>query len=206
MSSREEDPRVRRSLRYDLTEGSPTAGVVARCRGLTQRALRAWFGPAGAPECRAVTDALLLVSEVVTNAATHGGAVSELRLDGTDRALWVQVRDTSPRRPRPHGPHRAGHPSGHGLYLLDRLATRWGSVPQASGGKTVWFEVEVLPDAGAAGGTGTAGRAGVGASGASGASGAEAGRSGAEGPDRAELRADRGEVRAHGHEVPRSAA
>ncbi|MFD0372193.1 ATP-binding protein [Streptomyces sp. NPDC059071] len=154
MASGKEIRAVDRSLRYDLTEGSHEAGVVARCRDLTQGALRAWFGPAGSPERPAASDALLLVSEVVTNARTHGGAVSELQLAGTDRALWVQVSDTCPDRPRPHGPHRADRSSGHGLYLLERLATRWGWVPRGRAGKTVWFEVEVLREAPEASGAG----------------------------------------------------
>ncbi|MFF9199802.1 ATP-binding protein [Streptomyces sp. NPDC014779] len=136
-----------RSLRYDLTGAPLGPGVVAECREVTRRALRTWFGRAGAPEERAAADALLLVSEVVTNAHRHGGTPSELRLDGTDRALWVQVSDTSPEPPRPHGPHRARRASGHGLYLLERLAARWGTVPRGPAGKTVWFQVDVLPDA-----------------------------------------------------------
>lgn len=142
-----------RSLRYDLTGAPPGPGVVAECREVTRGALRAWFGPAGAPEARAAADALLLVSEVVTNAHRHGGAPYELRLDGTERAVWVQVSDTSPDRPRPHGPHRAYRSSGHGLYLLDQLATRWGSVPRGRAGKTVWFQVDLLPEASGRGGS-----------------------------------------------------
>ncbi|WP_265868613.1 ATP-binding protein [Streptomyces sp. SKN60] len=142
-----------RSLRYDLTGMPPGPGVVAACREATRRALSAWFGPADAPDTRAVADALLLVSEVVTNAHTYGGVPSELRLDGTDRALWVQVSDTNPDRPRPHGPHRAYRSSGHGLYLLQRLAARWGTVPRGQDGKTVWFQVDLFPEASGPGGS-----------------------------------------------------
>ncbi|MFJ9581226.1 ATP-binding protein [Streptomyces sp. NPDC101191] len=144
MTTGEQTPVTDRSLRYELAEGP---GVVARCRALTRQALRAWFGPAGAPEREPAADALLLVSEVVTNARTHGGGPYELRLDGTDRALWVQVSDASAERPRPRGPHRAARCSGHGLYLLQRLAARWGSIPRGDTGKTVWFQVVVLPEA-----------------------------------------------------------
>ncbi|MFJ9823862.1 ATP-binding protein [Streptomyces sp. NPDC101160] len=133
------------TLRYDLKDGP---GVVAECRDHTRRALDAWFGPAGAPDRQPVADALLLVSELVGNARRHGGAPYELRLDRTARALWVQVSDTSPRRPRSRGPHRADRPSGHGLYLLERLARQWGSVPRGREGKTVWFELDILPQAG----------------------------------------------------------
>ncbi|MFI8519464.1 ATP-binding protein [Streptomyces sp. NPDC085481] len=131
------------SLLYELTDGP---GVVTECRDVTRRALREWFGDAGGPEQEAAEDALLLVSEVVTNAYTHGGVPYELRLDRREGALWVQVSDTSPVRPRPHGRHHANRPSGHGLYLLQRLAARWGSVPRGRAGKTVWFEVRVRPE------------------------------------------------------------
>lgn len=116
-----------RTRTYPLTQGS---GMVRQCRDVTGRALSEWFGPAGAPERLCAQDALLLVSEVVTNACTHGGVPYELRLDRTGDRLWVQVSDTSPVRPRPHGPHRADRTSGHGLYLLERLSVAWGSVPR----------------------------------------------------------------------------
>ncbi|MFC8506756.1 ATP-binding protein [Streptomyces sp. NPDC057411] len=144
MATREEHSALDRSLRYDLSMGP---GVAAHCRDLTRRALHEWFGAAGAPGAQSAEDVLLLVSEVVTNACTHGGVPYELRLDRRGPAMWVQVSDTSPVRPRPHGPHRAVRASGHGLYLLQRLATRWGSVPRGPLGKTVWFEVELLPRA-----------------------------------------------------------
>ncbi|MEU6881581.1 ATP-binding protein [Streptomyces sp. NPDC046712] len=117
-------------------------GVVGECRDLTRQALRDWFGHVGGAAEILVEDVLLLVSEVVTNAYTHGGTPYELRLDRTDDRLWVQVSDTSPVRPHPHGPHVASRSSGHGLYLLERLSTAWGSLPRGEG-KAVWFEVEM---------------------------------------------------------------
>lgn len=132
-----------RTRRYALTEG---AGVARECRDLTRQALSDWFGAAGHPGRIAAGDALLLVSELVTNAFAHGGAPYELRLDRAAGRLWVQVSDTSPVPPRPHGPHHADRASGHGLYLMERLSVAWGSVPRG-GGKAVWFAVEVLPRA-----------------------------------------------------------
>ncbi|MEU3693203.1 ATP-binding protein [Streptomyces narbonensis] len=130
--------------RYELTR---SAGTVRACRDHTQRALSEWFGPAGAPGQVAAEDALLLVSEVVTNAFAHGGVAYELRLDRADRRLRVQVSDTSPARPRPRGPHQADGTSGHGLYLLERLSAAWGWARRGEG-KAVWFEVAVLPSGG----------------------------------------------------------
>lgn len=129
-----------RARRFPLTGGR---GVVAECRDLTRQALREWFGQAGAPGQTAAEDVLLLVSEVVTNAYTHGGAPYELYLQRTDGRLWVQVSDTNPEPPHPRGPHRPARSSGHGLYLLERLSAAWGCLPRSKG-KAVWFEVDVL--------------------------------------------------------------
>jgi anti-sigma regulatory factor (Ser/Thr protein kinase) len=120
--------------------------VVAHCRALTRRALREWFGSAGEPGRRAADDAVLLVSELVTNACTHGGVPTELQLTGSERALWVQISDTSAVVPHPHGRHHAARASGHGLYLVQRLAAHWGCLPGCHGGKAVWFEVDIVPD------------------------------------------------------------
>ncbi|MFC8277648.1 ATP-binding protein [Streptomyces sp. NPDC057271] len=135
MTSRTAD----RSRHFTLGAGP---GVVGECRDLTLRALQDWFGAAAVVGNVAVDDILLLVSEVVANAYEHGGAPYELRLDRNGRRLRVQVSDTSPVHPRPHGRHRASHTSGHGLYLLERLSAGWGSVPRGRG-KTVWFEMAV---------------------------------------------------------------
>ncbi|MEU5216665.1 ATP-binding protein [Streptomyces sp. NPDC020807] len=140
MTGRDAERGTSRTRRYELTRG---AGVVRECRDHTQRALSEWFGGAGAPGLTPVEDALLLVSEVVTNAFAHGGGPYELCLDRAEGRLWVRVSDASPIRPQPHGPHRPGRTSGHGLYLLERLAAAWGCVPRKNG-KTVWFEVTVL--------------------------------------------------------------
>ncbi|MDQ0994360.1 ATP-binding protein [Streptomyces sp. V3I7] len=150
MAMPEEPPTRDRSVRYELPGGH---GVIALCRTLTRKALREWFGPAGEPGRKAADDAVLLVSEVVTNACTHGGVPSGLRLTGTERALWVEVSDTSPAAPRPPARHRVTRSSGHGLYLVQRLAARWGCVPGGHEGKTVWFEVDIVPGPGAAAGT-----------------------------------------------------
>ncbi|MFB9515193.1 ATP-binding protein [Streptomyces purpureus] len=114
-------------------------GVVGTCRDLTRQVIEEWC-VLPEPEDRALAeDVLLLVSEVVTNACTHGGSPYELRIDRADGRLWIQVSDTSAVRPQPHR-HRAAAPSGHGLYLLQRLSTRWGWAPRATG-KAVWFEM-----------------------------------------------------------------
>jgi hypothetical protein len=88
-------------------------------------------------------DALIVVSELVTNAIRHGGARSPGAAVGVhaalrDEALRLEVTDPGPGfEPGGHGPRLDG---GYGLHLLDRLATRWG----VTGGDpvTVWVELD----------------------------------------------------------------
>jgi PAS domain S-box-containing protein len=64
-----------------------------------------------------------------------------LRLRRGEAAVWVEVFDPDLRLPRIRsaGENDEG---GRGLYLVDQLATRWGSRP-TPGGKAVWFEVPI---------------------------------------------------------------
>jgi anti-sigma regulatory factor (Ser/Thr protein kinase) len=91
---------------------------------------------------RQETDATLLLSEVVTNSVRHAGLARddaiEVVLEAGD-VLRVEVRDggagfelTAP-RPDP------ARPSGWGLYLVERLADRWGV--ESGPPTTVWFEL-----------------------------------------------------------------
>jgi len=95
-------------------------------------------------------DARLLVSELVTNAvrhvpAEHAGGV-ELRVEVRDGRLRAEVHDAGPGfepRPRMDGPDV---PSGWGLHIVDRVASRWGVEHQ--GGSVVWFELDDRPPGG----------------------------------------------------------
>ncbi|MFE5583950.1 ATP-binding protein [Kitasatospora sp. NPDC056531] len=89
--------------------------------------------------------ALILLSELVTNACRHARAPRD-RLIGvrlllpTHSTLRVEVSDTSDDLPVPR--HAApDDESGRGLELVAALATSWGAHPRGEGyiGKTVWF-------------------------------------------------------------------
>jgi PAS domain S-box-containing protein len=62
-----------------------------------------------------------------------------LRLRRGAEAVWVEVFDPDLRLPRLRTA-RATDEGGRGLYLVEQLATRWGSRPTAEG-KAVWFEI-----------------------------------------------------------------
>jgi anti-sigma regulatory factor (Ser/Thr protein kinase) len=115
--------------------GGPTAPRAAR------RALEAAL--AGRLSGNAHADALIVVSELVTNAIRHGGAREPTDAVAVHAALRnavlrLEVTDPGPGfEPGGHGPRADG---GYGLHLLDRLATRWG----VTGGDpvTVWVELD----------------------------------------------------------------
>jgi serine phosphatase RsbU (regulator of sigma subunit) len=62
-----------------------------------------------------------------------------LRLRRGIEAVWVEVFDPDLRLPRLRTAG-ATDEGGRGLYLVEQLATRWGSRPTPEG-KTVWFEI-----------------------------------------------------------------
>jgi hypothetical protein len=119
-----------------------TKGVVGRCRDFTRQAMHDWQWPPGVTddEQEVAEDVLLLVSELVTNANLHAGGAVELMLHGTKERLRVEVSDESRLQPAPRTPYRASTPGGHGLHIIARLSTAWGSEVRPTG-KSVWVEV-----------------------------------------------------------------
>ncbi|MFR9797103.1 ATP-binding protein [Streptomyces sp. MS06] len=85
-------------------------------------------------------DAVLLVSELVGNAVRHTGArVFGLRM--RRRRGWIRVEVRDPSRGLPClMPVQELDISGRGLFLVDKLADRWG-VDLLPRGKTTWFEM-----------------------------------------------------------------
>jgi PAS domain S-box-containing protein len=64
-----------------------------------------------------------------------------LRLRRGHEAIWVEVFDSDLRLPRIRSAGESDE-GGRGLYLVDQLATRWGSRPTKDG-KAVWFEMPI---------------------------------------------------------------
>ena len=76
--------------------------------------------------------------ESFSNAA---GKDFTLRLRRGHEAIWVEVFDSDLRLPRIRSAGESDE-GGRGLYLVDQLATRWGSRPTKDG-KAVWFEMPI---------------------------------------------------------------
>jgi len=100
-----------------------------------------------------IADAKLLVSELVTNSVRHAGLGPEDSIQVTIRwsgsmlrvIVWDRTTDLalSPVvgqfRPAP------GADSGWGLFLVDRIAGRWGTSLDRRAG--YWFELDLEPPA-----------------------------------------------------------
>lgn len=83
--------------------------------------------------------AVLLTSEVVTNAVVHADSAVEVTLRRSAGALQVAVRDQCPRLPV-LSPPVGLQESGRGLVLVNEMADVWGTEPTGAG-KIVWFQL-----------------------------------------------------------------
>ncbi|MCK8676621.1 ATP-binding protein [Streptomyces lichenis] len=135
-------PRRERAAACDQLTLVAAKSAVSCARAFTRLALAKWCAE-GVQD-----DALLVVSELVTNAvnatgvpagAEAGPNVVTVRLLGADGRLTVEVWDVS--RERPVLTDAAeGDEGGRGLALVGALAARWGS-DAGPGGKVVWAEL-----------------------------------------------------------------
>jgi len=85
-------------------------------------------------------DALLVVSELVTNALRHGDGDIELRVAFDGQRLRGEVTDQGIRFTQPLREHASGQIGGHGLHLVGCIADSWG---RGEGSTHVWFEILV---------------------------------------------------------------
>jgi len=106
---------------------------------------------AGTPLESLTDEALLLVTELVTNAVVHAGTAVELTIEARADGLRVEVLDRSPGTlPLIRESPEDIREGGRGIFLLDVLSTEWGT-RHFVGGKAVWFllrppgEPEVTP-------------------------------------------------------------
>jgi anti-sigma regulatory factor (Ser/Thr protein kinase) len=83
----------------------------------------------------------LLVTELVTNSVRHTAADSLTLSVAIGRsAVLTEVADTGPGFDPRWVEHSGDHDTGWGLFLVERLADRWG-VRHDGPSKRVWFEL-----------------------------------------------------------------
>ena len=135
-------------------QAEPAAAAAAR--RFVRETLRSWSlsGHDDRPDT-VIDDAVLLTSELVTNAIVHAGTSVHVTCRLSAEAVEIVVLDGRPAQLIPDAPRPAGDPaectSGRGLHLPAELASAWG-VTYARAAKAVWFRIGLpgLP-AGAAG-------------------------------------------------------
>ncbi|HWL97798.1 MAG TPA: ATP-binding protein [Nocardioidaceae bacterium] len=88
----------------------------------------------------ALDTAVLLTSEIVTNAWIHGRSAARLEVTTSADGLLVEVGDENSRLPEliEQDPEAL---NGRGLAIVSRLAADWGA-HEDDWGKVVWFEIQ----------------------------------------------------------------
>lgn len=86
----------------------------------------------------------LLASELLANAVLHGAGDASIRIEMScsDTLVRVAVTDNLPQRPVVLHPEPIA-PAGRGMAIVEAMSNRWGVDPHPTGGKTVWFEIDL---------------------------------------------------------------
>jgi anti-sigma regulatory factor (Ser/Thr protein kinase) len=125
----------------------PEPQSAAAARHFVRETLRSWqcSGYCGGQD-GLVDDAVLLTSELVTNAVVHAGTSVQVTCRLTDEAVEIAVADHRPARLIPDEPQETAvspdSTNGRGLQRPSELASCWG-VTYARTSKVVWFRMAV---------------------------------------------------------------
>jgi CheY-like chemotaxis protein len=111
-----------------------SAESVAAARRFVEARLRAWgLQPL-------LDDALMVVSELVTNAITHADSSCRIRLSVSATTLRIDVFDGGAGTPEPR-PASNAEEHGRGLHMVDAVTSAWGLEEVPGEGKLVWAEL-----------------------------------------------------------------
>ncbi|RKN37265.1 SpoIIE family protein phosphatase [Streptomyces hoynatensis] len=118
----------------------PVGRSVATARGFVRDTLQGW-GLTDLTE-----DAVVLTSELVTNAVVHAGTAAEVHCLRDKDGVRIEVVDRHPERELPlaevsRGQLDLSSEGGRGLMLCAALASRWG-VDYTASDKRVWFRLD----------------------------------------------------------------
>jgi anti-sigma regulatory factor (Ser/Thr protein kinase) len=122
----------------------PEPKAAAAARRFVRNTLQAWVVARDLDGHGLVDDAVLLTSELVTNAVVHAGTAVQVTCRLADDAVEVVVSDGHPGRLVPeapgHEPIATERTGGRGLMLPAALASAWG-VAYGRASKAVWFRL-----------------------------------------------------------------
>lgn len=128
---------------WDEPVTTPVPENAAAARDTVMRLLTSQFGglvSEGPAADVVVADALLITSELVTNALRHGGGITGFAAELTDEGLRIAVADASPDLPvscdADNETSGVGRIGGYGWPLVRRLAKQV-SVTVHPGGKSI---------------------------------------------------------------------
>jgi anti-sigma regulatory factor (Ser/Thr protein kinase) len=124
-------PRLRWATRW---ESAPPPEAVPSSRSRLTAVLAEW-GLVG----EAIEPALLVVTELLSNAIDHGRAPVRLAVELSDTGVHVEVHDGAPEPPKLQARDLLQR-RGRGLQMVEALSLRWGWIPD-SPGKLVWADV-----------------------------------------------------------------
>ncbi|WP_217169283.1 ATP-binding protein [Streptomyces sp. AC512_CC834] len=121
----------------------------ADARSAVERAVTACRGGDGHASCDAgaLSDAVLVASELTTNAIVHGGGITDFRIDVVGPGLRLSVCDRSHDLPVAVPPtDDRGHrrPGGRGWPIVCRLAREVRVADLPSGGKCITVVVPLF--------------------------------------------------------------
>ena len=114
---------------------APTPTAPAAARAFVREVCRYW--QLARPDATVMDRAVLLASELVTNAVAHARTEIRLRLELRGDRLHIAVRDGGPGLLRLVAPDPQTE-GGRGLWLIEQLARSWGVNRHPDGGKVVW--------------------------------------------------------------------
>ncbi|MEV6149710.1 ATP-binding protein [Nonomuraea sp. NPDC052129] len=108
--------------------------------------VRRWLGD----DHPAVDDAVLVASELVTNALRHSDAKPYdfigLTVTATDEMVYVEVRDPGSAFSGPHIRQEPEAEDGRGLLIVREISQDWGTREHGRGlGRTVWCAIRAVP-------------------------------------------------------------
>jgi DNA-binding NarL/FixJ family response regulator len=104
-------------------------------RQFTRATLREWDA------VHLLDDALIVTTELLTNAMEHAKSPCELRLCLSGSSLRIEVLDEGRGTPEPQ-PADGSRENGRGLHMVAALSSAWGVQLIPDDGKVVWAELQ----------------------------------------------------------------